>query len=155
MRRLMAIALTLTAVLPVAATVLAVEPSATEQVLRQFGLFGRWAVDCQREAAPDNPHVTDLMAASGMVLERHDLGRESEINHYQIVTAKRLSATRLSLEVIFQPGSDNEQRQHLVVMVRDDTRRTLLNAPEGGPVRVKNGVALGFGLTTPLLRKCE
>lgn len=155
MRRLVAMTLTLLAVLLSAANLWAAEPSAMEQVLRQFGLFGRWAVDCRREAALDNPHVIDEMAGSGLVQERHDLGPDNVINRYRIVAAKRLSATRLALEVIFQRGSDNEQRQHLVVRVRGGTRRTLLNAPAGGPVRVKNGVALDFGVQTPLLRKCE
>jgi ribosomal protein S28E/S33 len=39
--------------------------------------------------------------------------------------------------------------------VRDGTRRTLFNRSVDGPVRVKDGVALKFGLKTPLLRKCE
>lgn len=126
-----------------------------EAVLNQFGLFGTWAVDCARPAALNNPHVTDVMVSPGVVLERHDLGPDSAINHYSVMAAERLSKTRLAMRVIFQPGREGEQRQRLEVVVRDGTRRTMFNQPEGGPVRVKDGVAVGYGMKTPLLRKCE
>ena len=57
--------------------------------------------------------------------------------------------------MIFRPGQEGEQRQRLEMAVRDGTRRTLFNQPEGGPVRVEDGVAVGYGLKTPLLKKCE
>ena len=59
------------------------------------------------------------------------------------------------MEVIFQPGTETEERQKLVFPVRDGTRRTLFNQPEDGPVRVKDGVALAHGTKTPVLKKCE
>ncbi len=156
MRGLAAISLMFLAASSAAAASATVEAKpATAEVLRGFGLFGMWAVDCTRDAAPDNPHVSDLMVRPGLVLERHDLGPDSAKNIYRIIAAERLSATRLSLRVIFQPGGEREERQHLELVVRDGTRRTMFNEPEGGPVLVKDGVAVGFGVQTPLLRKCE
>ena len=52
-------------------------------------------------------------------------------------------ASSLSVEVIFQPGTEAEERQKLVFLVRDGTRRTMFNQPDGGAVRVKDGIALG------------
>ena len=98
-------------------------------MFRQFGLLGTWAVDCARPAALDNPHVSDVLVSPGEVMERHDLGPDSEVNQYSILAAERLSKTRVGLRVIFRPGQEGEQRQRLEMAVRDGTRRTLFNQP--------------------------
>ncbi len=71
------------------------------------------------------------------------------------LSAERVSASSISVEVIFQPGTEVEERQKLVFSVHDNTRRTMFNQADGGTVRVKDGVALARGSKTPLLRKCE
>jgi hypothetical protein len=128
-------------------------PSA-EDVFREFDLFGNWAVDCEQQSSPANPHVAISMPSPGLVFEDHDLGSEFAVNRYSVLTASKLSAERLSIEVIFGPGTENEQRQKLVLQIRKATRRTLFNQPEGGEVRVKDGIALARRTRTPLLKKC-
>jgi hypothetical protein len=56
--------------------------------------------------------------------------------------------------VIFQPGTEAEERQKLVFAVREKTRRTMFNQTDGGSVRVRDGIALARGSKTPLLHKC-
>ncbi len=125
-----------------------------EELFRQFDLLGNWAIDCGVPAAPANPHVRILIASPGTVQEEHDLGGEFAVNRYSILAASRLSPERLSVEVNFQPGGAEEQRQKLVLLIRKATRRTMFNQPDGGEVRVKDGVALAHGVKTPVLRKC-
>jgi hypothetical protein len=127
----------------------------TEDLFGQFGLFGTWAGDCTLPATPTNLHVTVVRKDSGQIVEDHDLGPASVANHYHILSARRLSATRLAVEVMFQPATEFEQRQKLEWLIRNGTRRTLLNQPEHGPPVVKDGVALAFGIETPVLKKCE
>ncbi len=129
-------------------------PSA-EELFRAFALFGSWAVDCGEPAAPNNPHVDITLPNPGLVLEEYDLGADYERNHYSVLSAERLSPTRLAVSVIFQPGAPNEERQKLVFAIRNGTRRTMFNQPEGGAMRVKDGVALAFHVKTPTLKKCE
>ena len=124
-------------------------------LFQQFGLFGTWAADCGREASPANPHVTITTPSPGLVLESHDIGSRYAINRYSIQSAERISAEQLSVEVIFQPGAESEEHQTLVFLVRDRTRRTMFNQPAGGEVRVKDGIVLGHGSKTPVLKKCE
>lgn len=126
-----------------------------EDLFTRFGLFGTWAADCGRKPAPANPHVTISNPGPGLVYEEHDLGGGFAVNRYTVLSAAALSPTRLSVEVVFQPGKTGEERQLLVFRIHDRTRRTLFNQPEGGPVRVKDGVALARRTRTPLLRKCE
>jgi len=142
----------------VAAT-LAVYPSANaesvDQLFQQFGLFGTWATDCGRPATPSNPHVSITTPSAGLVLEDHNLGPDFSVNRYSVLSAEKLSASSISVEVIFQPGTEVEERQKLVFSVHDNTRRTMFNQADGGTVRVKDGIALARGSKTPLLRKCE
>jgi hypothetical protein len=125
-----------------------------EAVLRDAGLFGTWAVDCQGAPTPGNPHVTILMADGGSVIERHELGGDYEINNYRVVAAERLSKTRVSVDVLFKPGSEREQEQNLVLAVENGTRRTMFNRIAGGTVVVKDGIVAGHKVKTPVLRKC-
>jgi len=126
-----------------------------EQLFQQFGLFGTWATNCKAPASPANPRVTVSMPTAGIVFEEHDLGADYAFNRYSVLAAQRIAAERLSVDVIFQPGTAGEERQRLEFLVHAGTRRTMFNQPDGGPVRVKGGIVLERGNKTPLLRKCE
>lgn len=126
-----------------------------ELLFQQFGLFGTWADDCGAPASPANPHVKISQPAPGVILEDDDLGPDNTVNRYSVLSAERLSDTRLSVVGLFHPGTENQERQHLVFAIRDHTRRTVFNKVEGGPVRVKDGIALWNGSKTPLLHKCK
>ncbi len=146
----------LVAALVLAAVMSAAEAApSTEELFQQFGLFGTWAVDCKRSPSPDNPHVNITSPSRGLILEDHDLGKDNTVNRYSILSAEKLSATQISVRVIFQPGGGSEERQRLIRAVHDGTLRTVFNQPEDGPVRVKDGVAVAYGVRTPLLKKCE
>jgi hypothetical protein len=129
--------------------------ASVDDVFQQFGLFGTWATDCAKPATPVNPHVNITRPSAGLVLEDHDLGPDFAVNRYSVLSAKKVSATSLSVNVIFQPGTAAEERQKLIFAVRDNTRRTLFNQADGGAVRVKGGIALARRSKTPLLQKCN
>jgi hypothetical protein len=132
-----------------------VAAASVEEVFKEFGLFGNWATDCDGAASPTNAHVSITTPSAGLVLEDHNLGSEYAVNRYSVISAEPESPTTLSVQVIFQPGTEVEERQKLVFLVRDNTRRTIYNQTDGGAVRVKDGIALGRGRKTPLLRKCS
>lgn len=123
-------------------------------VLEDFSLFGAWAVNCALPATPANPHVSIVETEPGTVVERHDLGPEYETNSYSVIAAAPLSKTRVSLDVVFKPGTGRQERQRLIFRIEQDTRRTLYNRIEHGAVVVKDGVVVGRGVKTPLLHKC-
>ncbi len=126
-----------------------------EELFQQFGLFGTWAADCSKPATPGNPRVSITMPNAGLVLEDHNLGPDFAVNRYSILSAERLSGTSVSVNVIFQPGTQVEERQKLVFSVQENTRRTIFNQPDGGAARVKDGIAIARGTKTPLLRRCD
>jgi len=151
MRIAAVIVLALFTAVPAAA---ATAPS-VEALFQEFALFGTWAAHCNQPATPTNPHVSITMPTAGLVLEDHDLGSDFAVNRYSVLAATRITDERLSVAIIFQPGAEGEERQKLVFLIRDGTRRTLFNQPDGGPVRVKDGIALARHTKTPLLKKCE
>jgi hypothetical protein len=146
----------LTGVLPAAAqdAKAPANPAGIEAVLRDAGLFGTWAVNCEGAPTPANPHVSILMGDGDNVIERHELGGDYEINNYRVIAAKRLSKSRVAVEVVFKPGSDREEEQSLVLAVENGTRRTMFNRIAGGAVVVKDGVVAGHKVRTPVLKKC-
>jgi hypothetical protein len=137
------------------ATPVTAQDSSAKELFEQFGLFGHWAAHCDEPARPDNPHVGITVSDTGIVREEQDVGPDFAANRYRILSAKRKSGTRLSVEVTFQAGDEAEQKQTLEFQVRNGTRRTMYNRPEGEAVRVKNGIALSVGTKTLTLKKCE
>jgi hypothetical protein len=133
----------------------AAQTTPVDALFQQFGLFGTWAADCAQAASPANPHVSITAPSPGLVLESHDLGRDYAVNRYSMVSAERLSAEQLSVAVIFQPGTETEEREKLVFLIRKGTRRTLFNQPDGGAVCVKDGIVLAHRSKTPTLNKCD
>ena len=129
-------------------------PSTVTAVFEHYGLFGEWAVHCEAQASPSNPHVLVMRPVDDTVLEKHELGAGYTVNTYRMLTAEPVSPTRIAVEALFQPDGKDGERQRLVFSVRARTRRTLFTQIDGGPVRVKNGMAVGYGVKTPRLEKC-
>lgn len=129
--------------------------TSVEKVFQEFGLFGTWAIDCASPATPGNPHVSISTPSAGLVLEDHDLGPDFAVNRYSVLSAEPVSETSVSVQVIFQPGTEVEERQKLIFSVNNNTRRTIFNQNDAGAIRVKDGIAVARGSKTPLLRKCE
>jgi hypothetical protein len=134
----------------------AIKPQAptVSAAFEHYRLFGEWAVNCGAAASPSNPHVLVTRPTDDIVVERHDLGPGYAVNTYRMLAAESVSPTRLSVEALFQPEGQTEQRQQLVFSVQGKTRRTLFTKVDGGPVRVKDGMAVGYGVKTPRLEKC-
>jgi hypothetical protein len=124
-------------------------------LFRAFGLFGIFAADCGRPAAPGNPHVSVTQESPDLVIETHLVGDQYAANHYSVRSARRLAAHRLEIKVVFVPGMQAEQFQTLEIAVGKGTRRTMFNRVDDGEVRVRRGVAVANGSKTPLLRKCS
>ena len=132
----------------------ATDPAVVE-LLQSHELFGTFAADCSRPAAPTNPHVRVSQEPGGMVIEAHDVGLKYTNNLYSVRAARRVAADRLDLKVVFVPGTQAEQYQTMELIVGKGTRRTMFNRVDNGPVRVQRGVALANGSRTPLLKKCD
>lgn len=140
---------------PPAATELPPAEPGVIELFRSFELFGTFAPDCGKPAAPTNPHVSVTQQEGGLVIETHDVGGDYATNIYGVRAARKLSADRLQINVVFVPGTQAEEFQTLELLIGKGTRRTLLNRVDDGPVRVRRGVAVANGTKTPLLKRCH
>lgn len=125
-----------------------------EDVFKQLDLFGTWAADCKQPPSPTNPHVNIASPAEGLVIELHDLGPGYAANQYSVLTVEPMAGNRVKVQMLFQPGAPEEEKQTLVFQLGNGTRRTMFNQPQGGPPRVKDGLVVGRKTKTPTLKKC-
>jgi hypothetical protein len=124
------------------------------ELYQSFGLFGIWAVDCNEPATPKNPHVVIVMPPTGPVYETHDLGNTYAKNRYNITAAKRVGDDRLWVQSVFEPGTREQTTSELIFRIRNNTRQTISNLPEGSAIRVQNGTKSNDGGPTAILYKC-
>jgi hypothetical protein len=68
--------------------------------IKEFGLIGTWADDCNTKPGPTNQHATFSVTSRGAVLLRNDFGPTYGDMIYRIVEATRVSQFRLSLRQV-------------------------------------------------------
>jgi hypothetical protein len=73
--------------------------------IKEFGLIGTWADDCNKRPAPSNQHATFTVNSRGAVLLRNDFGPDYGDMIYRI-----LEATRQPISPVVAPGADHRQR---------------------------------------------
>jgi len=138
------------------AAVLWASPAAAGSVsdtLREFGLFGTWAVDCDAPPSPDDNHAVFSEVPPAGAQELIYFSPQYKPNTYAINSAERVGSTtdQISLGVTF--GDD--MHQELILLVRNDTIRTMWNIAGDGSVRVKDGTITSNGGVTHSLTRCR
>jgi hypothetical protein len=74
--------------------------------IKEFGLIGTWADDCNKRPAPSNQHATFTVNSRGAMLLRNDFGPDYGDMIYRILEATRLSQFRLSLRQVLTTDSE-------------------------------------------------
>jgi hypothetical protein len=65
--------------------------------IKEFGLFGTWAGDCNANPGPANQYASFSVTSRGIVLLHNDFGPDYGDMVYRIVDAKRVGQFRISL----------------------------------------------------------
>jgi hypothetical protein len=74
--------------------------------VKEFGLIGTWADNCNAQPGPSNQHATFSVTARGTVLLRNDFGPNYGDMIYRVVEATRLSHFRISLRQVLTTDSE-------------------------------------------------
>jgi hypothetical protein len=74
--------------------------------VKEFGLIGTWADNCNAQPGPSNQHATFSVTGRGTVLLRNDFGRNYGDMIYRVVEATRLSQFRISLRQVLTTDSE-------------------------------------------------
>ena len=79
--------------------------------VKDFGLLGTWADNCNAQPGPSNQHATFSVTSGGAVLLRNDFGPAYGDMVYRIVDAKRLGEFRLIHPVLFVDNNAARPRE--------------------------------------------
>lgn len=120
--------------------------------MRDFGLVGHWAAQCDQPAAQANSHAYFEEASAGEMQERFDQGPETNQHIYDIVDAAPVSGAPDQIRLVTQ-----FQGSHLALVIRRQGNhiRTLSNIAPDGTVHVKDGIVVSSGNETPTLTRCN
>ncbi len=94
--------------------------------VKEFGLLGTWADNCNAQPGPSNQHATFSVTSGGAVLLRNDFGPAYGDMVYRIVDAKRLGEFRLSLRQVLT--TDGEVTLETVMLRANAKVRNLVFA---------------------------
>src|SRR5436190_8830407 len=122
-------------VLLVTAAALAQSPTTTVQ---DFGLVGKWAIECNRPASPADEHALYAITPSGLIWVMSDFGPEYDGMVYYVVRAERVSADKVALRQVL---ASDETVVLDVVMVKDNERiRVWSSRTADGNTLVRDGL---------------
>jgi hypothetical protein len=65
--------------------------------IREFGLFGIWADDCNANPGPSNQYASFSITSRGTIMLRNDFGPDYGDMIYRIVDARRIGQFKISL----------------------------------------------------------
>ena len=149
-RRFIRLALGLTFLASFASYAYADDP--IPETVRQWGLLGRWSVDCAMP--PDHANGTVLayeIGPDGGVAYRRDFGDISDEN--QVLAAQVSDDGLLNLEVYFP--AIKQKREYGLMMLSDGRLRAIFNRSENGEYSIKDGKFVATKKPTPAQHRCE
>ena len=126
--------------------------SQASTVMQDFGLTGKWAVDCSQPPSGNNPHVS-FTVREGQTRRTTDAGPSLRQGSVVIVDAKRLDRSTIVVrEQSDSPGVPTVD----ITIIRDDgrTRSLASQRVDDGSFLVKDGIVIASGRETPWLSRC-
>ncbi len=116
------------------ATACAHAQSATVQ---DFGLLGKWAIECSRPPSPANEHALYAVTSSGVIWVMNDFGPDYDGMVYHVVNAERVGADKLSLRQVL--ASDATVVLDIVMVKDNEKIRVWSSRTADGSTLVRDG----------------
>ena len=123
-------------------------------VLRDFGLLGTWATDCNRQSDKDNFYTVYAGTTDGKVRRTYynTPDREQAYNEYIVTRAIRLPADQLSYR---QEGAVDHDKMDVILIKDGNKYKIWSSVREDGEVLVENGKFPKSGEESPWQAKCH
>lgn len=122
------------------------------QTAQQWGLIGRWSLDCSLKPDRGNGTVLDYEIAGGdRVVHRRKFGDKSDES--EVVTAEVSADGMLNLRVFFP--SLRQTREYGLIMQPDSTMRAIYNRNQKDEYTIRDGKFTADGNPTPPQHKCR
>lgn len=140
-----AMAMSLTLVSPVHAETIA-------ETARQWGLIGRWSLDCSLPPDHARGAVLSYEVADGdRLLHRRDFGGSHDEG--EVLSATVSGDGVLNLRIYFP--SVKQTREYGMMHLADGSIRAVYNRNEQNQYSIKDGKFTATGKPTPAQRKCD
>jgi hypothetical protein len=144
-----ALALAPIAVLPPgASTVRAENADSIETVIRELGLLGRWATDCDQPASRALPQQI-FVVKGGTVWRLLDIGDGSHEFDYTIAAAQRVGPNRLALRT-----EGTSVTFDIILELRDGWIQTQQSTDGKGKTLIDKSIIVASGQPSARQRRC-
>jgi hypothetical protein len=123
----------------------------TTDAIKQWGLIGTWAIDCNKLAARTNGHFTYSIERDDIAIHARDFGdvRDS----HEILEADISPEGYLVLRIRFPEFK--ETRVFALAKGQDGRYQTVFNHDTKGSYTVRDRKLTGNGNPTPWITKCK
>jgi hypothetical protein len=106
--------------------------------VREFGLFGTWADDCNTNPSPLNQYASFSISSRGTIQLRNDFGPDYGDMIYRIVDAKRIGLFRISLRQLLT--TDDQIALDTVMLKSEERIRIWSSHGADGSAYVEDGL---------------
>jgi hypothetical protein len=122
--------------------------------IQDFGLVGKWAIECSRPPGPANEHSLFAVTSSGTILVMNDFGPDYDGMVYRVVDAERVGPDKLSLRQVL--ATDDAVVLDIVMLKSNERIRVWSSRTADGNMFVKDGtIASANDHATRWHTRCE
>lgn len=118
-------------------SVAAAHAQSATAIVEDFGLLGKWAIECSRPPSPANEHSLYAVTSSGMIWVMNDFGPDYDGMVYRVVTAERVSADKVWLRQVLT--SDDKVVLDIVMVKSNERLRVWSSRMADGNTLVQDG----------------
>jgi hypothetical protein len=122
--------------------------------IKEFGLLGIWADDCNLSPSPSNQHASFSVTSRGVIQLRNDFGPDYGDMLYRIVDAKRVGRFRISLRQLLT--TDDQVALDIVILKSNDRIRVWSSRGAEGSEYVQHGlIPAANNRETSWMERCD
>jgi hypothetical protein len=107
------------------------------RVVDDFGLLGKWAIECGRPPSPMNEHALFSLTSVGIVWVFNDFGPDYDGMVYRVADAKRVGSDKLFLRQVL--ATDEHIVLDIVMWKSNDRIRIWSSRAADGSTLVRDG----------------
>jgi hypothetical protein len=140
--------------IPVLLFIACAHAQSSTRTIQDFGLVGKWAIECSRPPAPANEHSLFAVTSSGSILVMNDFGPDYDGMVYRVVHAEPVGLDKISLRQVLT--TDEAVVLDIVMLKNNERIRVWSSRTADGNMFVKDGtIASANDHATRWHNRCE
>ncbi len=140
------------------AALVALAPAAHAQdpgnMLAEFGILGRWAADCGRPAASNNPHIVFERSADGSGAQYRVIFTPNNATVRSIDNVRVLREGTIAMRFTTPTGATTGLAFDITMLKEPARYKVIGSVGSDGKVYIKDGIVVADGRPNPWQNKC-